>query len=70
MNLLDHERTGLVAAFDGVASRARAAGVRVIRSELVGLAPAAAIAGLTAERIALDTLGPERTIEGRLAALA
>ena len=70
MNLLDHERTGLVAAFDAVASRARAAGVRVIRSELVGLAPAAAIAGLAAERIALDTLGPERTIEGRLAALA
>ncbi len=70
MNLLDHERTGLVAAFDAVASRASAAGVRVIRSELVGLAPAAAVAGLTAERIALDAFGPERTIEGRLAALA
>ncbi|MDO8563328.1 MAG: glutamate formimidoyltransferase [Candidatus Limnocylindria bacterium] len=70
MNLLDHERTGLVAAFDAVASRARAVGVRVIRSELVGLAPAAAVAGVTAERIALDALGPERTIEGRLAALA
>ena len=68
MNLLDHERTGLVAAFDAVASRARAVGVRVIRGELVGLVAAAATVGLTADRIALDTVGPERTIEGRLLA--
>ena len=72
MNLLDHERTGLVTAFDAVASRARAAGVRVVRSELIGLVPAAAFAaGLTAERIGLPSIGPDRTIEGQLlAALA
>jgi glutamate formiminotransferase len=43
MNLLDFHVTSLRTVFDAVAARARDAGVEVLESELVGLAPAAAI---------------------------
>ena len=39
MNLVDHEVTGLRAAFDAVAERAAGHGLRIVESEIVGLVP-------------------------------
>jgi glutamate formiminotransferase len=43
MNLVDHDVTGIAAAFDAVAAEASARGIDVIDSEIVGLVPAAAL---------------------------
>jgi glutamate formiminotransferase len=45
MNLVDHKVTGLREAFDAVATKARARGMEVVDSEIVGLVPAAALDG-------------------------
>ena len=44
MNLLDWERTGIAAVVDEVSRRAQLAGTEVAECELIGLAPAAALA--------------------------
>ena len=44
MNLVDHEVTGLRAAFDAVRAEAERRGMQVLESEIVGLVPQAAIA--------------------------
>jgi glutamate formiminotransferase/formiminotetrahydrofolate cyclodeaminase len=44
MNLVDHDVTGLRTAFDAVSLEAERRGLRVLRSEIVGLVPQAAIA--------------------------
>jgi glutamate formiminotransferase len=43
MNLVDHEVTGIAAAFDAVSAGASSRGLDVIDSEIVGLVPAAAL---------------------------
>lgn len=53
MNLLDFQVTSIRTVFDAVAARARAAGVEVLESELIGLAPAAAIDAALAQHIHL-----------------
>ncbi len=63
MNLLDHRRTPIPAAFDRVVAEARARGVAVARAELVGLAPRAAFAGRAPESVGLPGLDPRRTLE-------
>ncbi len=66
-NILDHTATSIRALFDRVASLAAAAGVQVARSELIGLAPAAALDAATAAHVGL--LGFDaatHTVEGRL----
>ena len=67
MNLTDYRKTSPVAAFDAVARRAEAAGVRVAGSELVGLIPAAACPEGFPERVRLLSFDPDQVVETRLA---
>ena len=67
MNLVDYRKTSPVAAFDAVASRAEAAGVRIAGSELVGLIPQAACPPDFERRVRLLTFDPDQVIETRLA---
>jgi glutamate formiminotransferase len=67
MNLVDLAATGLEAACIEVRDRAEAAGVAVGRVELVGLVPAAELARCSAEFLDWARLGPDLTIEARLA---
>ena len=67
MNLLDHEVTGLRAAYDAVASRARMAGMEVLDSEIVGLVPAAAIGDVDRGDLRLKGFDADAQILERLA---
>jgi glutamate formiminotransferase len=62
MNLVDPLVVGPAAAYDAVAALAPVAG-----GELVGLIPAAVLEHVPQERWAELDLGPDRTIEARLA---
>ena len=68
MNLVDLERTGLEAACTEVRDRVQAAGGRVARVELVGLVPAGERDRCSAEFLEWAAIGPDLTIEARLAA--
>ena len=65
MNLLDYRVTPPAAAFAAVADLAARAGARVVRSEVVGLLPAAALAGTDPADLRLDVAG--LLLEQRLA---
>jgi glutamate formiminotransferase len=65
MNLTDYRTTGLEAAFAAVEKEAKAAGVGILNSELVGLAPKAALEGVDTKRLRL-ALGPDKILENRL----
>lgn len=67
MNLTDFTTTGVQAAFDAVESEARARGVDVLESELIGLIPEAALAGTSAERLRLTGFTPSQILEVRIA---
>jgi glutamate formiminotransferase len=67
MNLVALERTGLQSACRAVDELARAAGDTVVRVELVGLLPAAELARCDREFLEWSGIGPDRTIEARLA---
>jgi glutamate formiminotransferase len=67
MNLVALERTGVQEACRAVDALARDAGDAVARVELVGLLPAAELARCDEEFLAWSGLGPDHTIEGRLA---
>ena len=70
MNLLDYETTSIRTVFDKVAELAKAKGVEVAESELIGLAPAAAIDAALAKHIRLPTFDPkEQVVEAKLKAL-
>ena len=70
MNLLDFQVTSIRTVFDKIAELAKARGVEVAESELIGLAPAAALDAATAQHIRLPKFVPEEQIvEARLAAL-
>ncbi|MCC7138605.1 MAG: glutamate formimidoyltransferase [Planctomycetes bacterium] len=66
MNLVDFRRTSPVQAFDAVASRAEALGVRVAGSELVGLIPRAACPPDFPSRVRLLAFDPDQVVETRL----
>jgi len=66
MNLVDHEVTGLRAAFDAVATRARARGMDVLDSEIVGLVPGSALRQGDAEHLRLAGFDPGRQVLERL----
>jgi glutamate formiminotransferase len=68
MNLIDYRRTSMRAAFEAVAREARRHGVAVAASELVGLAPRAALAPGDAKAIRLRLGAASPFIEDRLAA--
>src|SRR3989442_1655454 len=59
MNLLDYRATSIAAVFDRVRDEARARGVGVSRSELVGVAPRAAFAGRTPASVGLAGFTPD-----------
>jgi glutamate formiminotransferase len=67
MNLLDWRVTPPAAAFAAVAELARRAGARVVRSELVGLVPRAALDGTDPAELALDGFRADQVLEERLA---
>jgi glutamate formiminotransferase len=67
MNLLDFRVTPPAVAFAAVAGLARRAGARVVRSEVVGLVPAAALAGIDPAELRLDGFTPDLLLEQRLA---
>ncbi|MBL8724171.1 MAG: glutamate formimidoyltransferase [Planctomycetes bacterium] len=70
MNLLDFEVTSIRAVFDRVAALAAERSVAVAHSELVGLAPAAAIDAALAAHVRLPQfVAAEQVVEARLAAL-
>lgn len=68
MNLVDHEITGLRAAFDAVEARADALGMRIVESEIVGLLPASALGPGDVEYLRLTGFAPEKQILERLVA--
>jgi glutamate formiminotransferase len=67
MNLVDHEVTGLVGAFDAVQAEASARGLVVVDSEIVGLAPDAALGPGVAEHVRLMGFDPSAQVLERLA---
>ena len=70
MNLIDHEVTGLRAAFDAVASGAAARGLEVIDSEIVGLVPASAIGPDDIADLKIRGFDPATRVLERLVAAA
>jgi glutamate formiminotransferase len=66
MNLTDFRRTGMQDAFNRVHAEARSRGVDVAGSELIGLAPAAALNESIAREIQLRDFSTRRILEVRL----
>ena len=69
MNLVDFEVTSILRAFEAVELLAREAGVGIHESELIGLAPAAALNEELAARLKLKHRSREMSLENRLAKL-
>ena len=68
MNVCDPRRTGLVRVFEEIERSAGVAGVDVLGSELIGLAPGAALDAEIAARVRLAGFDPDRhVVERRLA---
>src|SRR5438552_4168404 len=65
MNLLDHPVTSLPPVWQEVESRANAAGVRLLRGELIGLVPLDAALAAAGAALQLDDLARDRVIEAR-----
>jgi glutamate formiminotransferase / 5-formyltetrahydrofolate cyclo-ligase len=63
MNLLDHTVTSLATVWREVEARATAAGVNVIRGELIGLIPLDAVLQVAADSLKLDAFTRDRVIE-------
>ena len=68
MNLVDHEVTGLRAAFDAVVAEAAELGIDVLDSEIVGLVPAKAIAPDIAAHVRLRGFDEQAQVLETLAA--
>jgi len=66
MNLVDHATTGVRTAFDAVVELAAARGLPVRDSEIVGLAPAAALTADDAAHVRLRGFEPDTQILERL----
>ena len=70
MNLVDHEVTGLRAAFDAVQERAARFGRAITDTEIVGLVPEAAIGADDVAHLRLEGFDPDKQILERLVAAA
>jgi len=66
MNLTNFEKTSIVDAFQAVEQEAKREGVGVLESELVGLAPAAALSATVAAQVMLKDFSDEMILERRL----
>jgi glutamate formiminotransferase len=67
MNLTDYTKTPIDRAFDAVTREARALGVSVLESEIVGLVPAAALRPGDRSRLRLERFADDQVLEARLA---
>jgi glutamate formiminotransferase len=67
MNLVDYRRTSLLALLQRVGEEARARGVEVQETELIGLAPAEALLGPLRDLLRCPELGVGKLLEQRLA---
>ncbi|MBI4461010.1 MAG: glutamate formimidoyltransferase [Acidobacteria bacterium] len=67
MNLTDFEKTSLADAFHAVEREAARLGVSVASSELVGLVPQKAMAGISPEVLKISDFHPGMILENRLA---
>lgn len=63
MNLLDHTVTSLAKVWREVEARANAAGVNVLRGELIGLIPLDAVLQVAADSLKLEAFTRDRIIE-------
>lgn len=63
MNLLDHTVTSLAKVWQEVEARANAAGVKVLKGELIGLIPLDAVLQVAADSLKLDGFTRDRVIE-------
>jgi glutamate formiminotransferase len=68
MNLLDYRITSIAAAFDRVRAETERRGGRVLRAELVGLAPRAAFGGRSPESVGLPDFTPSLYLDAYLPA--
>jgi glutamate formiminotransferase len=68
MNLVDYTQTPIHVVYDAISRLAQAHGVAVTRSELIGLAPQAAMLQAAAHFLRLPNFDASRTIEGALLA--
>ncbi|HYO89191.1 MAG TPA: glutamate formimidoyltransferase [Candidatus Limnocylindrales bacterium] len=68
-NLLDSQRTSMAALVTAVRREAHKLGAEVVDTELIGLAPQAALLAAAAELLGLPPAAAGATIEGRLGAL-
>ena len=66
MNLTDYRETSMVTVFDAIAREAAADGVRVLESEIVGLAPSEALPPDPRRRLKLREADLDRVLETRL----
>ena len=66
MNLTDFTITSLATAFNAVVQAAKARGVDIRESELIGLIPAAALAGTSPEQLKLSGFDRSRILEERI----
>lgn len=66
MNLTNYEQTAIVHVFDAVKREAERRGVRIAASEIIGLVPAAALAGTTPAYLQLDGFTSRQILEERL----
>ena len=67
MNLTDYERTPLPRVFEAVRREAAQHGVSILESEIVGLVPAAALAGIAPADLLLRNVRNSQILETRLA---
>ena len=66
MNLTDYEQTPIATVFEAVTREAARYGVSVLESEIVGLIPAAALAGTSQQALQLISFTPSQILETRL----
>jgi glutamate formiminotransferase len=67
MNLVDHEVTGLIGAFDAVVAEGGARGLTVLDSEIVGLVPVSALGSGAEEHLQLTGFDRDGQVLERLA---
>lgn len=66
MNLTDYKQTSMRRVFDLICQEAEREGVTILESELIGLVPAEAMAGVTPEYLKLTDFDASRILENRL----
>ena len=66
MNLTNYEKTPISVVFEAVKAEAARCGVGILDSEIIGLVPAAALSGTTADALRLPSFMPGQVLENRL----